>query len=197
VTSRAILVAFLTLASLACHRQRLTIQYTPSAPPPPAFRVSVYVQVYDQRPPDRGGLDSKRVGWTPGKFGIPKRMRVPPDSVAGNVWSATADALAGVDIGASAGPTLIATVLEFWEDGIGGTGTHVAIRYQLVDLSGRQRWTATIRGGSGEPPDPTASRPAAGPGAPAVDIFAYALADLAARARVQFATAAFQQAVAP
>jgi hypothetical protein len=158
----------------------------------------VYVQVYDQRPPDRGGLDNTRVGWTPGRFGIPKRMRVPADTVARNVWSATSDALAQVGVGANAGPNLVATVLEFWEDGVGGTGTHVAVRYQLIDPSGRERWTATIRCGSGEPADPTAPRPtlASGPDAPSVDIFSYALADLAARARVQFATPVFQQTIA-
>ena len=198
-------IAFLPALGLAlvfasCQRQRLHVEYLPTAPPPPTFRAFVFLQVLDQRPPDRGGINPGRVGWTPGNFGIPKRMRIPADSIARNVWNATADALAHQAIGATAGPNmLVATVSEFWEDGIGGTGTHVVVRYQVIDPSGRERWAAVIRCGSGEPADPNAP-PALlprGPDAPSVDVITYALAELAARARVQFATAAFQQAVAP
>jgi hypothetical protein len=193
-------VALLLLAAsvAACHRQRTEVRYVPSAPPPPptAFRAAVFLQVFDQRPPDRGGLDSTRVGWTAGNYGIPKRMRVDGAAVARNVWTASADALAQQAIGASTGPTrLIATVLEFWEDGL-GTGTHVVVRYQLLDAAGRERWTATVRSGSGEPADPSGPAPARTADAPSVDVFTYALAELAARARAQFATPAFQQALA-
>jgi|KBSMisStandDraft_5_1062788.scaffolds.fasta_scaffold315192_2 hypothetical protein len=190
-------VAFAALASLSCHhRERLTIQYAPSAPPPPAFRTAIYVQVLDQRPPDRGGLDSSRVGWTPGNFGIPRRMRVPADMVARNVWSATADALAQVGIGPSTGPNqLVTTVQEFWEDGVGGTGTHVVVRYDLTDASGRVRWTDTVHGGNGEPPDPT-TPPTPGVDLAGIDIFTRALADVSWRARARFASAPFQQALA-
>jgi hypothetical protein len=123
------------------------------------------------------------------------------------VWTATADALAPLGIGAGGGPnTLLATVLEFWEDGAGGTGTHVVVRFQLIDPWRRERWNAVVAAGSGEPghlsPLAAPATPAAGAPGPssdgaAVNVFTYALAELAARARVQFATPAFQQLLAP
>src|SRR3954470_20254396 len=147
----------LVLVSASCHRQRLHVEYVPTAPPPPTLRAFVFLQVLDQRPPSPGGIGPGRVGGAPGNFGIPKRMRIPADSIARNGWNATADALAHEAVGATAGPnTLVATVSEFWEDGIGGTGTHVVVRYQIIDPSGRERWAAVIRCGSGEPADPNA-----------------------------------------
>ena len=200
VTARLTFVILaLVAASSACrHRERFDIQYVPSAPPPAStFRASVFVQVVDRRPPDRGGIDARRVGWTRGSFNIPKRLRVAENTVARNVWTATANALGQVGIGAGAGSCqLLATVLEFWEDGIGGTGSHVAVRYQLLDPSGRERWSATVESGSSArgDPSPPAVAPSANDGS--YGLFDYALAVLAARARAHFATLAFQQAIA-
>ena len=102
-------------------------------------------------------------------------------------------------IGATAGQhRLVATVFEFWEDYVGGSGTHVVVHYQLFDPSGQERWAATVSSGSGEPGHLAESPPAIAPPAsgPAGGAFTYALADLAAHARAQFATPAFQQAIA-
>ena len=196
---RLTLLLVLAAAGTACrHRERFDIQYVPSAPAPtPTFRATVFVQVVDRRPPDRGGIDPRRVGWTRGNYNIPKRLRVAENTVARNVWMATVDALGQLGIGAGAGPyQLLATVLEFWEDGIGGTGSHVAVRYQLLDPSGRERWSATVESGSSArgDPSPPAVAPSVNDGS--YGLFDYALAVLAARARAEFAAAAFQQAIA-
>lgn len=195
-------IAVLSAGGVACRRPNLVnVQYIPSGPPAPVLQGAVALEIFDRRPPDRGGFDQQRVGWVIGRFGIPKPVRAGPDAVTRNVWAATADALRYVGIGASAGPNrLLATVLEFWEDGIGGTGSHVVVRYLLVDASGRERWNATIGSGAGEPGDPPPPSPAVAardPGDPALNMFTYALDELATRARAAFATPAFQQAIAP
>jgi hypothetical protein len=194
------LVAVLAVAGMSCRRRHtLNIQYVPSSAPGPALRAKVFVQVVDQRPPDRGGLDPRRVGWVRGNYGIPKPMRVAENTVSRNVWMATADALAQLGIGASAGPNkLLATVLEFWEDGVGGSGSHVRVRYQLFDAAGRERWAATVESGGSAPGDPSSPPPAiaTAPEGRTYGMFGYALGMVAARARVQFATAAFQEAIA-
>lgn len=196
---RSVLIVMLAVTGVACRHRTSPVQYIPSSPPAPAFHAWLYVQVFDQRPLSRGGIDSTRAGWVPGKFGIPKRVRVAEHSVARSVWTATADALGQLGIGATAGQhRLVATVLEFWEDYVSGSGTHVVVHYQLFDPAGRERWAATVTSGSGEPGHLAETPPALAPqpGGPAPGTFTYALADLAAHARAQFATPAFQQAMA-
>ena len=86
--------------------------------------------------------------------------------------------------------------MEFWEDYVGGSGTHVVVRYQLFDPSGAERWSGIVTSGSGEPGHLAESPPPMAPAPGAGGAFTYALADLAAHARAQFATPAFQQAMA-
>ena len=198
LVGRSVLIVTLAVTGVACRRHTSPVQYVPTSPPAPVFRVWLYLQVFDQRPLSRGGIDSTRAGWVPGKFGIPKRVRVAETSVARSVWTATADAMGQLGIGATAGQhRLVATVLEFWEDYVGGSGTHVVVRYQLFDPSGGERWSAIVTSGSGEPGHLAESPPAMAPPprGPAAGAFTYALADLAAHARAQFATPAFQQAI--
>src|SRR5262249_17440769 len=105
------LAAVLGAAGMGCRPNRPDVAYVPTAPPAPAFRTSVFLQVVDQRPPDRGGLDSRRVGWMQGKYSIPKHANVGPNAVSRNVWSATTDALARLGVGSGGGPQrLVATV---------------------------------------------------------------------------------------
>jgi len=198
LVGRSVLIVMVVVTGVACRHHTSPVQYVSTGPPAPAFHAWLYVQVFDQRPLSRGGIDSTRAGWVPGKFGIPKRVRVHEHSVARSVWTATADALGQLGIGATAGQhRLVATVLEFWEDYVSGSGTHVVIRYQLFDPAGQERWAATVTSGSGEPGHLAETPPALAPppGGPPGGTFTYALADLAAHARAQFATPAFQQAI--
>jgi len=197
LVGRSVLIVMLAVTGVACRRHTSPVQYVPTSPPAPTFRAWLYLQVFDQRPLSRGGIDSTRAGWVPGKFGIPRRVRVAENSVARSVWTATADAMGQLGIGATAGQhRLVATVMEFWEDYVGGSGTHVVVRYQLFDPSGAERWSAIVTSGSGEPGHLAESPPPMAPAPGAGGAFTYALADLAAHARAQFATPAFQQAMA-
>lgn len=198
LVGRSVLIVMVVITGVACRHHTSPVQYVSTGPPAPAFHAWLYVQVFDQRPLSRGGIDSTRAGWVPGKFGIPKRVRVHERSVARSVWTATADALGQLGIGATAGQhRLVATVLEFWEDYVSGSGTHVVVRYQLFDPAGQERWAATVTSGSGEPGHLAETPPAIAPApdGPAGGTFTYALADLAAHARAQFETPAFQQSI--
>src|SRR5262245_44075338 len=186
----SILAAVLGVAGTAC-RAHGGDAHVPTGPPAPVLRTAVFLQVVDQRPPDRGGLDPRRVGWMQGRYGIPRHANVPANTVSRNVWSATADALAQLGLGAGGGPNkLLATVLEFWNDP--GAGNRVAVRYQLIDAHGRERWAVTIESGSntrGDPATPAVEAPPPPPGSdPAIAQFGTSLAVLAASARAHFAT---------
>jgi len=190
---------------LACHRHYRDVQYVPSwARPaaPPAEHAGVSLQVFDRRPPDRGGDDHRRIGWARGDFGIPKHARVRDgDAVTRSVWNATADALAQLGIGASGGShRLVATVLELWEEV--DSALRVAVHYQLLDGAGRERWAVTIESGTntrGDQPSPL-TPPVESPlqtDPYVINPFAHSLAVLAARARAHFATPEFQRALSP
>jgi hypothetical protein len=201
--ARAVVIAAAAAsAGVGCHRHRMDVEYVSSAPavPIPNQHAAVLLQVVDRRPPNRGGVYPDRVGMVSGKWGIPTGVRVAPDAVPRNVRAATAEALARAGIGAEGGPNrLYATVLDFWEDGFTSGGSHVVVLYQLVDATNRERWALIVRSGTGEPGDPSLpAAPEIGGGyvEPGMNMFTYALYELAVRASAAFATPAFQQAAA-
>jgi hypothetical protein len=201
VVGHSALAVVIVATVASCHHRRTDVEYvTPAPTPPPRPHGAVTLQVYVRRPQERGGLDPEKAGWVRGKWSIPTAVRVAPDAISRNIWSATADALARAGIDTTGGPNrLCATVFEFWEDGVGGSGTHVVVFYQLVDASNRELWNITVRSGTGEPGDPsvpTAPEVGTGPVDPGLNMFTYALAELAVRANAAFIAPAFQQAAA-
>jgi hypothetical protein len=65
------------------------------------------------------------------------------------VWAATTDALshAGVSV-RPGGPSLIASVREYWVDGEGIHHAVIIVSYDLTDSAGRALWHAEARGDS-------------------------------------------------
>lgn len=136
---------------------RLGIDYRSTAttpPPPPA--AGVMLRVLNVRDAAHGGL-TERVGTIyssyGGMYGGPRNYSGravdagSPETVADTVRAATADALAhaGVSI-RSGGPTLIASVREYWMDGHDIKRAVVVVSYDLTDHAGRVLWHTEARG---------------------------------------------------
>jgi hypothetical protein len=200
VVGRAALTVVIAATAVAC-RRRMDVEYVSHARPAPPQHAAVLLQVFDRRPPGRGGDDPARAGLVRGQWGQPKGLRIASDAVPRNVWAATADALARAGIGASGGPNrLYASVLDFWEDAFTSEGSHIVVLYRLVDPADRELWRGSVSSGTGEPGDPSvavAPETQLGPVDSDLNVFTYALAELAARATAAFASPAFQQATAP
>ena len=136
----------------------VTIDYrpltnTPAAPPSGA---GVALQVRNARPPERGGMTA-RVGtiydWSSGPEGRnsqyhPRAVEsTSPETVTRTVEAATADALAHTGMSIKpGGPTLLASVREYWFDGEQVHKTEIIVSYELVDHAGRTLWHADLRG---------------------------------------------------
>jgi hypothetical protein len=148
------------LGGTGCGPVVIGIDYRPfaAAPPPPAPAASVVLQVRNVRGSERGG-QTERVGTiynhSQGLHGGPVHYdgrpinATTPDAVADTVRAATVDALrhAGVSL-RGGGPTLIASVREYWVDGPTIYRAFVVVAYDLVDDDGRIRWHADARGDS-------------------------------------------------
>ena len=148
-------------------------------------RGNVTLKVVDARPAEHGGDVKNLVGNARGGFGIPARINDEDTNVAPRtVGEATVDALGRVGLSSQGGPkTLIATITNFWADGFAGYAAQVAVLYELQDASGRQLWTAAVKGGAGG----MSIKPG---------LYQKALLDLASHAAEQFASPPFQQALA-
>jgi hypothetical protein len=85
---------------------------------------------------------------------------------------------------------VVASVKEFWFDGMMGYVATVTVTYQLTDASGKELWAADVTGKAGD------SMMFSNPKEIAETLFTKALADLATKAAEQFNSPAFQQAVA-
>lgn len=168
------------------------IQYAPTTAASVATKASVGLSVLDKRSEDKGGGTSQ-MGQVRSGIGIPHGVEdKKPDVVVKTVTDATTDALHKSAVGVQKGgpKTLVATVKEYWFDGYMGYSATVTVSYQLNDAAGKQLWAAEVVGKAGDTNAFThANRMAE-------NIFAKALAELATKASEQFASPAFQQALA-
>jgi hypothetical protein len=153
------LLLVLVLGVTGCGPVVIGIDYRPlaAAPPPPAPAASVVLQVRNVRGSERGG-QTERVGTIynssrplagPTTYHGRPINATTPDDVADTVRAATVDALrhAGVSL-RGGGPTLIASVREYWVDGPTIYRAFVVVAYDLVDGNGVIRWHADARGDS-------------------------------------------------
>lgn len=156
---RSLLQLMFVIGLTGCGPVVIGLDYRPfaAAPPPPVPAASVVLQVRNVRGSERGG-QTERVGTIynssrplagPTTYdGRPINART-PDEVADTVRAATVDALrhAGVSL-RGGGPTLIASVREYWVDGPTIYQAFVVVAYDLVDGDGVIRWHADARGES-------------------------------------------------
>ena len=157
--ARSLLVVALVVGITGCGPVVIGIDYRPlaAAPPPPVPAASVVLQVRNVRGSERGG-QTERVGTIynssrplagPTHYDGRPINATTPDVVADTVRAATVDALrhAGVSL-RGGGPTLIASVREYWVDGPTIYQAFVVVAYDLVDGDGVIRWHADARGDS-------------------------------------------------
>lgn len=185
-------LGFVALVALGGCAAPPDVQFTPTTAASVATKASVGLTVVDKRSEDKGG-GSPQVGQTRSGLGIPNGVEdKKSDVVVKTVTDATEDALHKSAVGVQKGgpKTLVATVKDFWFDGYVGYAATVTVSYQLNDASGKQLWTAEVVGKAGD------SGAFTHPNRMAEDIFKRALAELSAHASEQFATPAFQQALA-
>lgn len=168
------------------------VQYGPATAANVATKSSVALTVSDKRTSEHGA-GGPQVGQLRGSLGIPHGVEDKKgDVVVKTVTDATTDALhkATVGVQAGGGKTLVATVKEFWFDGMMGYAGTITVTYQLNDASGKTLWSADVSGKAGD------SAMFSSPKEIAENILGKALTDLAAHASEQFNTPAFQQALA-
>lgn len=139
---------------------RLAVEYRSTAmmaAPPPTARVTL--QVRNARDVMRGG-QTEQIGLIYSSYGGihpgPRHYSgrpvnaASPDMVTDNVRAATADALvhASVAIGGVGppGPTLVASVRDYWMDGPDVKRGTVVVTYDVVDSGGRVLWHHDARG---------------------------------------------------
>ena len=200
VASSAVLIIMLAVAGVACRRptSRRAVRGD-AARRPRRCRAWLYLQVFDQRPPRgaRNGFDAWP-RWVPGKFGIPRRVRVAENSVARSVVDGDRPTRWG---SSGWGHRRAAPAGRDGDGVLGGLRRRLGHPRRrplpaLRPVGRARRWSAIVTSGSGEPGHLAESRRRWRRRAGAGGAFTYALADLAAHARAQFATPAFQQAMA-
>lgn len=170
-----------------------SIKYKPSTMSAPAAAGSVSLKVVDQRPADAGGQDKTRVGSVRGSYGIPQGINDSSADVAPqSVTEATTDALkqAGVSVQSGKPMILVATVTQYWMDGLMGYKASIAVQYALQDSTGKTLWSSEVKAGAG------GTNLFRSPNSFTQDMFENALTDLANKAAEQFNSAAFKKAVA-
>jgi len=181
------LVAVLLLAGCATK-----IAYKPMEGSAPPATGSVALKVVDDRPADHGGSDKAQVGVVRGSYGIPSSVKDSnPTVVVTTVTDATTDALkqAGVSVQAGANRTLVASVQNYWMDGMAGYKSTVKVKYTLENGSGKALWTKEVSGSAGgalifKSADSMAQ-----------DMFGNSLTELAKNATAEFKSADFQKAL--
>lgn len=167
------------------------IGYQPmvARPEPPGAVVTLVV--HDERAAGLGGTEKARVGTIRGGYGNPFSVHESgPDRVAQLVTQATTDALrqAGVEARPGSPRTLVATVKGFWVDGYAGVKSVVEVQCSLQDATGKELWSAFIKGASGGMVWVVG-------GGVAEETLTKALGDYAVHAAEEFKTPAFQRAV--
>ena len=174
----------LLLSAAGCGGFAIQYKPDPAATAAPV-RGAVTLKVVDARPAEHGGDVRTLVGNVRGGLGIPQRVNDKnPDVAPRTVGQATADALGRVGLTSKGGPkTLVATITNYWVDGFVGYAAKIDVLYELQDQSGKQLWSAQVKGGAGG----VSVSP---------KTFEKALTDLAAHATEQFASPPFQQALA-
>ncbi|MES1171936.1 MAG: hypothetical protein ABUL77_01755 [Bacteroidota bacterium] len=171
----------------------LEIKYKPTTPAGAATRVSVGLRVNDVRPLEKGRETGRRVGQVRGAVGIPQGVDDKNPNVAPQtVGDATSDALrrSGVGVQNGGAKTLVVTIKEYWMDGYMGYAAKILVVYELMDASGRAVWTAEVKGGAG------GNSMFKSPHTLALNLYTRALTELSTNAGQQFASPAFQQALA-
>lgn len=186
------ILGFVALVGLGGCASPPDVQYTPTTAAGVATKASVGLTVNDKRSEEKGG-GTAQLGQTRSGLGIPSGVDdKKPDVVVKTVTAATEDALHKSAVGVQKGgpKNLVATVKDYWFDGYMGYAATVTVVYQLNDASGKQLWTAEVVGKAGD------SGMFTNPNRMAENLFNRALAELSVHASEQFATPAFQQALA-